>query len=167
MRADERLYAFGWALGTGGTTFYFNPTLIKSGVSRFFLYDYDTGFVLTSSNTLEVTGEGDYGPTGLGNDQDLTDQDVTLDIAGKTCNQLNAGYNSTLALMTDGTLYGFGRNNDLEAARTAGQKLSPVLETKSFNDLLRAVRIGQGHSLILTSTGSLSYKSNNLAAVDL
>lgn len=158
---DGELYCLGKSLGLGLLSNATTPTLVQGGVKQFFLCDFDTGFMLGSDDVLYITGEGAGGRLGWGSSQDIVDRFEPLDIASKTVYKLDAGYYSTLTTMTDGTLYGFGGNNNREAVRASGTALNPVQETSSFTGQFREVRVCLTHSIVLTSTGDLYTVGSN------
>lgn len=161
VTADGELYGLGRALGLGLSSNETLPQFIQTGVKQFFLCDFDTGFMLGADDLLYITGEGAGGRLGNGSFQDITGRFESLDIASKSVYKLDTGYYSTIALMSDGTLYGFGDNRSREAVRASGFHSNPVQETTSFSGQLRSVRLGIVHAILLTSTGDLYTVGSN------
>lgn len=151
---------FGWGnsqgeLGLGNKTRQINPVYIRNGIKRLFHSLSDTTYIVDSSDTLLVAGEGGNGQTGLGSTTDQTTH-VELNIAGKTVHQINTGFHGVIAIMTDGSVYGWGTNSSRQVSRVASNTLfTPQLETTNFNGTPLGVGVGQVHSCLITSTGKI------------
>ena len=158
LTADGRLYGFGHnhndQMAFGNTSSYDRPTFVRSGVKKVFSSSARTSYVLTDSDRLEVSGEAHVGETGLGNTNQTT-QYEEVDFGGNTLHKFDGGSASVLVILSDFSLYGFGRNDYRQVARTAGNKLSPVLETTSFNGIIRQAVVGREQAMVLTSSGKV------------
>ncbi len=126
--------------------------------------------VLCSDGTLAAWGNNSSGQLGDGS---TTDRSVPVAVtqsgvlAGKTVVALDAGYNHSLALCSDGTLAAWGnnrRNGQLGDGTTTSSSVPVVVttaETPLASKTVVALGAGGAHNLALCSDGSLAAWGNN------
>jgi alpha-tubulin suppressor-like RCC1 family protein len=125
--------------------------------------------VLCSDGTLAAWGNNSSGQLGDGS---TTDRSVPVAVtqsgvlAGKTVVALDAGYNHSLALCSDGTLAAWGRNGfgALGDGTTTSSSVPVVVttaETPLASKTVVAFDAGGAHNLALCSDGSLAAWGNN------
>jgi hypothetical protein len=126
--------------------------------------------VLCSDGTLVSWGNNSFGQLG---DDSTTDRSVPVAVTqsgvldGKTVVALDAGYNHSLALCSDGTLAAWGhnrRNGQLGDGTTTSSSVPVVVttaETPLASKTVVALGAGGAHNLALCSDGSLAAWGNN------
>lgn len=168
--ADGSFYGFGrneaGEMGLGDTTPRYTPTLIRSNVEKAFAGLSLTCYLLDNLDDLYISGSGAQGQRGTGGTTNTTSF-VSLDIASKTTKFLNCGHHGVIAIMSDGTFYGFGTNSYTHVADSVDNPvLSPVQETRSFSGAIRQVALGQNTAHLLFSDGQLySIGQNNAGQI--
>jgi len=123
---------------------------------------FNHSLALCSDGTLAAWGKNDNGALGDGTTTNRAFPvavDQTGVLAGKTIVALQAGWNFSLVLCSDGTLYTWGRNGEGELGdATTTDQLTPVAVDRSGVLVGRSViRISSkfGHSMALCADGSL------------
>jgi alpha-tubulin suppressor-like RCC1 family protein len=165
-----RVYAWGWngqgQLGDGTTTQRDLPTLITFNGLQ--VEETIGSVVAGSSHSLAVTTKGRvyawgynyFGQLGDGTTtQRNTPTLITLNGRqwGETIRSVNAGYDHSFALSTNGRVYAWGRNSNGQLGdQTTVQRFRPSLI--SFSELqtgetIGSVNAGYDHSLAVTTNG--------------
>lgn len=114
----------------------------------------DHSAVITYSGSIASRGNNQYGQIGDGTTTDRST--LTLNITGNTSwKKISCGSNNTLAIKTDGTLWGWGRNDSGELGdNTTVHKSSPV-QTVAGNNTWSEISCGDRHALAVKSDGTL------------
>jgi alpha-tubulin suppressor-like RCC1 family protein len=68
--------------------------------------------ILMTDGTIYSIGEGTYGQLGIGNTAGASSLTLMTNTTGKTPVSVSCGVRFTIVLMSDGTIYGCGRNTD-------------------------------------------------------
>lgn len=118
LTRDGNVYAFGandyGQLGDGTTTARLSPVFVLGNVQAIHCGQY-TSFAIMKDNTLRAWGNNGVGKsyTGTGSTDAtvLTPTAVTLPV-GKTLKTMSAGKEAAIAIFTDSTMYGWGKNVD-------------------------------------------------------
>ena len=119
---------------------------------------------LCSDGTIASWGNASGGILGTGNSTSSKSSPVRVDhsgiIAGKTVVRIVAGNDYNLALCSDGTLCGWGRNSNGELGdNSSTNRLGPVLVDQSgvlADKRIIAIAAGDRHSLALCEDGTLT-----------
>jgi alpha-tubulin suppressor-like RCC1 family protein/uncharacterized protein YjbI with pentapeptide repeats len=119
LMTDGTVYAVGangsGQLGTGDNTNRTTLTQITLPSGKTPL-DIKAGgaflIILMTDGTIYGTGQNNSGGLGLGNTTNVNTLTLMLNSTGKTPSQISCGGYSSMVLMTDGTIYGTGRNSE-------------------------------------------------------
>ena len=135
---------------------------------------YDHSIVLASDGTVYTWGYNFYGQLGNGNTG--TDSNVPVAVstsgtpmAGKTITQVAAGYDHSIALASDGTVYTWGYNDygQLGNGNPGTDSNVPVAVSTSGTPMagktITQVAAGGGHSIALASDGTVYTWGLNVA----
>jgi len=153
------------SLGTGNTTQQTSltqmtnstgktPLQIISGVSS-----YHT-IVRMTDGTSFATGINNEGQLGVGNttqQNSLTQMNIP---AGKTISQFGCGDRHTVALMSDGTIFGAGTNSNGQLGLLVSRFLSN-LPTLPVGKIPFQVACGNTHAIVLMTDGTIFGTGNN------
>ena len=161
LKSDGTVWTWGdnerGQLGNGTTTSNYSPNLL-SGLSGAFTAIACGGWhsaVLKSDGTVWTWGYNDDGQLGNGG---TTTSYVPVPVSGLsgTVTALAAGRRHTLALMSDGTVWGWGCNCDgqLGIGTTTTTFLTPVLAS-GLSGTVTAIACGAWHSAVLKSDGTV------------
>lgn len=170
--SDGTLAAWGYngrgELGDGGITNSSVPVaVVRTGVLSgktviAVAAGYRHSVVLCSDGTLATWGYNDYGQ--LGNNS-MSGSSVPVAVvrngalSGKTVVSVTAGSSHAIVLCSDGTLAGWGRNDNGQIGGGAGYSSSvPVVVTPSgvlAGKLVISIRTGTSHNLALCSDGTV------------
>jgi alpha-tubulin suppressor-like RCC1 family protein len=121
----------------------------------------DHSLVTCSDGSLATWGRNNYGQLGEGsgaNSAVPVEVDSTDALAGKVVTSISAGGWHNLALCSDGTLAGFGRNlsGQLGDGGTTNSGLPMVVNLSGLGGkAIAAVQAANGHSLALCADGSI------------
>lgn len=121
----------------------------------------DHSLVLCADGSLAAWGRNNYGQLGEGsgaNSSVPVEVDSTDVLAGKIVTNISAGGWHNLALCSDGTLAGFGRNTSgqLGDGGTTNSSLPMVANLSGLSGkAIAAVQAANGHSLALCADGSI------------
>ena len=120
-----------------------------------------TSFIIKNDNTLWGCGRNYYGRLGLG--QDIADKNVftqsvinTDDIKSVYC-----GYDHTLMLKNDGTLWTCGWNGEGELGLGDTTNRYVFTQITTNTDNIKSVYCGESHTIILKNDGTLWGCGNN------
>lgn len=159
LKADGSLYAFGQnssgQLGVGDVDSSPNPTpeQVMTDVAAIAAGELFS-LVLKTDGSLWSFGSNSYGQLGhdegSGTDTEQPPTEVMTDVAA-----IAAGASHGLAVMTDGTVWTFGRNNAGQLGRTENSVANPTpTQVGGIADVV-AVAGGQEHSLALAADGAV------------
>jgi alpha-tubulin suppressor-like RCC1 family protein len=170
LMTDGTLYATGrnnlgqLGLGNNSNTIYTSftqvPYIAGKTISNVFCGGNHT-MVLMTDRTLYATGRNDVGQLGLGNNnitKSLTP--VTL-ITGKTISNVFCGEFHTMVLMTDGTLYVTGYNNDGQLGLGTTDSSKNVLTQVTSIPGIINISCGAYHTMVLMFDGTLYATGQN------
>ena len=111
-------------------------------------------FILENDGTLWSTGYNGYGQLGLGDNTNKTIF-TQVTINADDIKEIYCGWEYTLILKNDGTLWGCGRNDygQLGLGDTAHRYIFTQVTTNTDN--IKKIYCGAGHSFILKNDGTL------------
>ena len=111
-------------------------------------------FILKNDGTLWGCGDNYYGQLGLG---DGNNRSTFTQITTNADNikEVYCGYNHTLILKNDGTLWGCGNNYDGELGLGDGNNRSTFTQITTNVDDIKSVYCGYGYTFILKNDGTL------------
>ena len=148
-------------LGHSNTFSSLKPMLMNGNTAKYISTWYNSTLILMTDGTVYGTGLNSSGQLGLGNytlynSLQLMTSLTPLLTAGKIVKYISRGYNHSLILMTDGTVYGTGYNywgqlglgNYTEKYNT----LQPMLMGGKEATYISS---GENHSLILMTDGTV------------
>ncbi|MDL1957033.1 MAG: RCC1 repeat- and reductase domain-containing protein [Candidatus Desulfofervidus auxilii] len=137
--------------GPGGSGYLYNVTnIFASG---------NTAFAIKSDGTVYAWGANYYGQLGI-NSTDLTKDYPTKvkDVDGvsdlKDVIQIAPGWEHTLFLKSDGTVYACGRNNDGQLGDGTTTNRYKIVRVKNLTNIIY-IAAGSSHSLAVKSDGSV------------
>ena len=111
------------------------------------------------SGTVHVTGNGDCGQLGLGDeDEDVRDSLTPCPLAvldGKRVCQVVCGGLHTVVLTLDGRLWSWGCNDDEVLGRDGNESVPLVVEGALVGKRVTKVTAGDNHTAALTSEGQV------------
>ncbi len=116
---------------------------------------YEFSVALKNDGTLWTTGRNNYGQLGDGT---TTDHHIFTDVtpAGSSWKSITAGMYHMLAIKSDGTLWGCGRNNYGQIGEgTADATVTVLTQEASGESDWQTVVAGENHSLALKQDGRL------------
>ncbi|RJQ52684.1 MAG: hypothetical protein C4521_09665, partial [Actinobacteria bacterium] len=158
VHADGTLWAWGrnsyGQLGDGTTTNRTTPTLTTAGTGwRAVTGGYGHSLGLKTDGTLWAWGYGRYGQ--LGNGGTTSIQYTPVQVApGKTWVAVDAGYNYTAAIRSDGTLWTWGRNDSGQIGDgTTTDRITPFQVTPGSHWI--SASTGDAHTIAVKSDGTL------------
>jgi alpha-tubulin suppressor-like RCC1 family protein len=157
VAGDGTLWAWGYngygQLGDGTTTDRSSPVAVFSGV-RAVAAGYLHTLALRSDGTVWAWGANYFGQLGLGT-QTTFEPTPQLVSALPSATAVGAGYDHSLAVAADGTVYAWGYNQYGQAADPS--LVEAVLTPKQVPGLGGIVAVAGGlyHSVALTSTGRI------------
>ncbi len=161
---DGSIYGCGYntygQLGNGTTTSYFFLTSINV------TYDNKTPVSISCGGyyTIVLMGDGSIYGCGLNTNGQLGDgtttQRTTLTLmtntTGKTPVSISCGYNYTIVLMGDGSIYGCGLNTNGQLGDgTTTQRTTLTLMTNSTGKTPVSISCGAYHTIVLMDDGSI------------
>ena len=153
-------------LGTGDTT---SQTILTQMTIR----DGEGSIPVTNvkaiasgdSHTIVLTENGNLYGTGLNNDGQLGTGDTTsqtiltpmINETGKTPIAISCGQDHTIVLMSDGTVYGIGNNNDGQLGDLTTDDIETTLTPMIMPEGLKAIAIttGRYHTVVLMNNGTV------------
>jgi len=153
-------------LGTGDTT---SQTILTEMTIR----DGEGSIPVTNvkaiasgdSHTIVLTENGNLYGTGLNNDGQLGTGDTTsqtiltpmINETGKTPIAISCGQDHTIVLMSDGTVYGIGNNNDGQLGDLTTDDIETTLTPMIMPEGLKAIAIttGRYHTVVLMNNGTV------------
>jgi alpha-tubulin suppressor-like RCC1 family protein len=170
LTAAGEMYSWGsngyGQLGTGTLTDRPTPTLMAAapgstwtGVAAGFGHTV----ALAANGNLYTWGDNYHGQLGIGSTATtLARQSIASPVAGQYWTQAAAGYNFSLALCSDGSLYAWGSNEDGQLGDgTLMDRLSPVRVVAPTGQTWTQVTGGFWSAAALCSDGSLYTWGNN------
>ena len=157
LKNDNTLWGVGHnqygQLGLGNASHIYAFTKITNNVkSAYCGYNYTV--VLKNDDTLWGCGDNGYGQLGLGDTNSKTIlTKITANI--NDVNSIYCGYNHTIILQNNGTLWGCGKNNygQLGLEDTNNRYTFTVISTNPGN--IRSIHCGENHTIILKSDSTL------------
>jgi alpha-tubulin suppressor-like RCC1 family protein len=149
-------------LGLGNTTQKTTLTQITSDISGCTPQTISCGdthtMVLMTNGTIWGTGINDYGQLGLGNTtQKTTLTRITSDISGCTPEYISCGAYHTMVLMTNGTIWGTGINDDGQLGiGNLDQKTTLTQITSDISGCIpKYIACGNFHTMVLMTNGTI------------
>lgn len=118
--------------------------------------------VLTTDGRVFTFGNGEFGRLGNGNMKQLLPQEVEM-FEGKTFSEVQAGRSFSLALESNGTLWGFGKNDhsQLGLGANMAMDMNTMEEYPVPIDRLQgpvaSIAAGARHSVVCNTEGALYY----------
>jgi alpha-tubulin suppressor-like RCC1 family protein len=163
LMTDGTIYGTGLndsgQLGTGNTTNRNTLTLMSNSTGKTPLSvacGETYTIVLMSDGTIFGTGVNNEGQLGTGNTTNRTTLTQMTNNTGKTPQSIHCGFLHTIVLMTDGTIYGTGRNN--EGQLGTGNTTSTTTLTLMTNNTGKtptAIHTGDVHTIVLMSDNTV------------
>jgi alpha-tubulin suppressor-like RCC1 family protein len=122
--------------------------------------------VLMSDGTIYGTGQNTMGQLGIGNTTNQSSLTIMINTTGKTPVSISCGWQSTIVLMSDGTVYGCGKNDkgQLGIGSTSNRNTLTQMNIPSGKTPVM-VNTGLGHTLVLMSDGTI-YGCGNKPTID-
>jgi alpha-tubulin suppressor-like RCC1 family protein len=163
LMTDGTIYGTGLndsgQLGTGNTTNRNTLTLMTNSTGKTPLSvacGQNYTLVLMSDGTIFGTGLNDSGQLGTGNTTNRTTLTQMTNNTGKTPQSIYCGSLNTIVLMTDGTIYGTGRNNEgqLGTGNTTTTN-TLTLMTNNTGKTPSAIYTGDVHTIVLMSDNTV------------
>ncbi len=179
LAADGVVFSFG--LGATGLGVDRDTTLIATPIDTTYLAaesvaqvaaGYYTSFVMTEDGTAYSFGSDDYGKAGLGDTSGVlyvaTPVDTT-NLAGKKIIQAGTGYDHSVLLADDGTVFSCGRGPlGLGATVYEASIATPIDTTNLAGKKITQIAVGWYHNLLLADDGSVyAFGSNQLGQAGL
>jgi hypothetical protein len=172
LTSDGKVYGWGWniqgQLGDGSTTNISIPVAVDmTGVlagktATHVATSYYHSLALTSDGKVYGWGENNYGQLGDGSTTTRhtpTAVDMTGALAGKTVTRVAANSDHSLALTSDGKVYGWGYNNygQLGDGLTTDNPVPTAVDMTGAlaGKTVTQIAAGYYHSLALTSDGKV------------
>ena len=160
IKADGSLWAWGsnsyGQLGNGelgDEKYLFSPIKIMDGVVQVAAGSEHT-LVIKTDGSLWVWGYNNYGQIGNGESSWVDFQTVPIKIMDDVV-QMAAGSNHTLAIKTDGSLWGWGYNNYGQIGNGESSWVDfQTVPVKIMDDVIQ-VAAGANHTLAIKTDGSL------------
>ena len=120
-----------------------------------------TSFIIKNDNTLWGCGRNYYGRLGLG--KDTADKTVFTQIITNTdgIKSVYCGYDHTLMLKNDGTLWSCGYNGEGELGLGDTTNRYVFTQIITNTDNIKSVYCGESHTIILKNDGTLWGCGNN------
>jgi alpha-tubulin suppressor-like RCC1 family protein len=149
-------------LGLGNTTQKTTLTQITSDISGCTPLSISCGstytIALMTNNTIWGCGSNSYGQLGLGNTTRRTTLTrMTSDISGCTPISISCGYDHTMVLMTNGTIWGTGKNDSGQLG--IGNLVQKTTLTRITSDISgctpKYISCGNLHTMVLMTDGSI------------
>jgi alpha-tubulin suppressor-like RCC1 family protein len=170
LTAAGQMYSWGsngyGQLGDGTTTDQRTPTLMAAPTGSVWA-GVAAGFghtlALAANGSLYAWGDNYYGQLGIGNTTaTLARRSIASPVAGQRWTQVAAGYNFSLALYSDGSVYAWGNNQNGQLGDgTTTARWSPVRVAPPTGHTWTQVAGGFGSAAALCSDGSLYTWGNN------
>ena len=131
--------------------------------------------LLAEDGSVFSFGNNDYGRTGQGTNLGFTSIATPVNLAslsGKRVKQVAAGYQHSLLLTEDGTVFSFGYNHDgrtgLGAIPDFTLVPTPIITTNLGGKAIQQISAGMVHSLLLATDGTVfSFGQNGVGATGL
>ena len=122
--------------------------------------------VLMNNGTLYGTGDNYYGQLGIGESgNSQTILTPMINETGKTPVAISCGNNHTIVLMSDGTVYGIGSNNDGQLGDLTTDDIETTLTPMIMPEIpgLKAIAIttGRYHTVVLMNDGTVYGTGDN------
>ena len=142
-----------YQLGLGDNTYRTMFTQITSDVKSVYCGFHYT-LILKNNDTLCGCGYNNYGQFGLG---DTTDRKTFTQITTNTDNikSVYCGYDYTIILKNDGTLWGCGNNNYSKLGLGDTNNRTTFTKITTNTDDIKSVYCGNSHTIILKNDGTL------------
>ena len=157
LKNDNTLWGAGHnqygQLGLGDTSHRYTFAKITDNVKMAYC-GCDYTVVLKNDGTLWGCGYNGYGQLGLGDARDRTTlTKITINI--NDINSIYCGYNHTVILQNNGTLWGCGRNNygQLGLEDTNNRYTFTTISTNPGD--IQSVHCGEEHTIVLKNDGTL------------
>ncbi|MFZ4621070.1 MAG: T9SS type A sorting domain-containing protein [Bacteroidota bacterium] len=178
LASDGAVYAWGYngsgQLGIANTTsknvpFAVSTSGVLSGKTiTQIAAGNDHSIVLASDGTVYTMGENGYGDLG---DSSQTNRNVPVAVKtsgalnGKIITQIAGGFDHSLALASDGTVYGWGKNMSGQLGNGGGAlyKMPEAVSTSGVlsGKTITQIAAGYNHSLLLASDGTMYTMGHN------
>jgi alpha-tubulin suppressor-like RCC1 family protein len=119
--------------------------------------------VLMNDGTLYGTGDNYYGQLGTGDTTSQTILTPMINETGKTPIAISCGQDHTIVLMSDGTVYGIGSNNDGQLGDLTIDDIETTLTPMIMPEGLKAIAIttGRYHTVVLMNNGTVYGTGDN------
>jgi len=161
--AEGNLWSWGWnshgqlGLGLANSATRHTPTRVTGGASSWssIAAGINQSFAIDTDGNLWAWGNGANGQLGLGNTSRQTTPQK-IDTGSRRWATISAGRSHAVAASTDGSLWAWGSNADLQLGLGTNRAdvLSPV-EISGSEHRWRSVAAGDNFSLAIRSDGSL------------
>lgn len=163
LTSDGLMYSWGSngysQLGDGTTNAYLTPNLIVAPAGKQWASvsaGYGHTLALCTDGTLYTWGTNYNGQLGTGIASTLGRLQIPVPTSGQTWNQVAAGYNFSLALCSDGSLYAWGNNDQGQLGDgTIQPRSTPVRVAPPSGQRWTRISAGFWNSAALCSDGLL------------
>jgi alpha-tubulin suppressor-like RCC1 family protein len=124
----------------------------------------ESNYVITSDYSIYGTGNNDYGQLGIGNyDTSRNVLTTMINMTGLEPVQMSEGYRFVIILMSDGSIYGIGSNQQgelgINSYDTSRNVLTQMINTTGKKPI--SVSCGSQFTMVLMSDGSIYGTGNN------
>jgi alpha-tubulin suppressor-like RCC1 family protein len=170
--SDGRVYGAGWnenaqaGLGDRNNRYVFTEVSSLSGKQIVAMSTgYNHSLALASDGKVYATGDNEYGQLGLGNANLFSEFTEVSSLSGKKIIAIEAGYNHSLALASDGKVYGAGSNGSGQLGlgdSGKGTERYVFTEVSSLSGkTIVAIAAGNAYSFAIDSDGKVYVAGNN------
>ena len=124
--------------------------------------------VLMTNGTIWGTGRNDNGQLGLADNSDRnTLTRMTSNIGGRTPKTISCGYDHTMVLMTDGTIWGTGDNNygQLGLADNTDRNTLTQITSDISGCTPLSISSGNTHTMVLMTDGTIWVTGNFVSEI--